>query len=262
MTKRRWTIAFAVCMLSAQALAAGSPTRILVNANILTMDAGDRMAQALAIEGDKIVAVGSDAEVRRLAGPDTSIIDLGGRTVIPGLNDTHIHAMRGGQTFRRETYWYDAASLEDALARMKDAAAKRGAGKWVMVAGSWSPAQFTENRAPTVADLDRILPDNPGYVQYLYDYAIVNQKGLRALGFDEPGASMPGIRIEKDARGRPTGKLFGDIASFSALVARITASADDEQRKSSLGRLPQGAECARGDRHRRCGRRWLRCGRV
>src|SRR5580700_4983128 len=124
----------------------------------------------LAIKGDKIVAVGSDAEIRRLAGPDTSITDLGGRTVIPGVNDTHIHAIRGGQTFRRETYWYDVASLEDALARMKDAAAKRGAGKWVMVAGSWSPAQFTENRAPTVEDLDRILPDNPGYVQYLYDY--------------------------------------------------------------------------------------------
>src|SRR5580700_6409201 len=170
MTKRKWTISFAACLLSAQALAAGPPTRILVNGNVLTMDASDRMAQALAIEGDKIVAVGSDANVRRLAGPDTSIIDLGGRTVIPGLNDAHIHAIRGGQTFRRETYWYDVASLEDALARVKDAAAKRGAGKWVMLAGSWSPAQFTENRAPTVEDLDRILPDNPGYVQYLYDY--------------------------------------------------------------------------------------------
>ena len=76
MTKRRWSIAFAACMLSGQALAAGPPTRILVNGNVLTMDASDRMAQALAIEGDKIVAVGSDANVRRLAGPDTSIIDL------------------------------------------------------------------------------------------------------------------------------------------------------------------------------------------
>jgi hypothetical protein len=163
-------------MLSAQALAAGPPTRLLVNGNILTMDASDRIAQALAIEDDRVVAVGSDADVRRLAGPDTSIVDLGGRTVIPGLNDAHIHAIRGGQTFRRETYWYDVASLEDAFARMRNAAAQRGAGKWVMVAGSWSPAQFTENRAPTVADLDKILPDNPGYVQYLYDYAIVKIK--------------------------------------------------------------------------------------
>jgi adenine deaminase len=85
MTKRRWSIAFAAFMLSAQALSAGPPTRLLVNGNILTMDASDRIAQALAIEGDKIVAVGSDAGVRRLAGPDTSIIDLGGRTVIPSL---------------------------------------------------------------------------------------------------------------------------------------------------------------------------------
>src|SRR5260370_13991429 len=127
MPKRRWPIAFAACMLSAQALAAGPPTRILVNANIVTMDASDRMAQALAIEGDKIVAVGSDAGVRRLAGPDTSIIDLGGRTVIPGLNDTHIHAIRGGQNFRPETYCYDVARLEDAFARMYEAAAKWGA---------------------------------------------------------------------------------------------------------------------------------------
>ncbi len=234
MSKRRWIVALAANMLAVQALAAGPPSRVLVNGNILTMDGNNRVAQALAIEGDKIVGVGSDAQIRRLAGPDTSIIDLGGRTVIPGLNDTHLHAIRGGQTYDLETYWYDATTLAGALARMKDAAAERGAGKWVIVAGSWSPAQFQENRAPTVADLDRILPDNPGYVQYLYDYAIVNQKGLRTLGFDEPEASMPGIRIEKDAQGRPTGKLFGDIASFSALVARITASADDAERKSSL----------------------------
>jgi predicted amidohydrolase YtcJ len=245
MSKRRWMMAFAAVVASAPALAAGPPSRILVNGAILTMDGGDRVAQALAIEGDRVVAVGSDAEIRGLAGPDTSIIDLGGRTVIPGLNDTHIHAIRGGQTYDVETYWYDATTLDGALARMKEAAVKRGAGKWVMVAGSWSPAQFTENRAPTVAELDRILPDNPGYVQYLYDYALINQTGLRALGFDEPGASMPGIRIEKDAQGRPTGKLFGDIASFSALVARITASAGAEERKSSLADFLQALN-ARG----------------
>jgi predicted amidohydrolase YtcJ len=117
--------------------------------------------------------------------------------VIPGLNDTHLHAIRGGQTYGLETYWYDSTTLAGALARMKDAAADRGAGKWVIVAESWSPAQFEENRAPTVADL---LPDNPGYVQYLYDYAIVNQKGLRALGFDEPEASMPGMGSRRTHR--------------------------------------------------------------
>jgi predicted amidohydrolase YtcJ len=234
MHARSWIVAAAIGMLTTHSAPAGTPTRILVNGSIVTMDASDGVAEALAIEDDKIIAVGPNADMRQLAGPETSIVDLGGRTVIPGLNDTHIHAIRGGQTYDIETYWYDVASLDNALARMKDAAAERSAGKWVMVAGSWSPAQFMENRPPTVAELDSILPDNPGYVQYLYDYAIVNRKGLQALGFDEPGASMPGIKIEKDAQGRPTGKLFGDIASFSALVARITATSQDEERKSSL----------------------------
>lgn len=225
-------MAFAAGLLSTPALSAGAPSRILVNGNVLTMDPENRVVQALAIDGEKIVAAGSDDEIRRLAGPDTSVVDLKGRTVIPGLNDTHLHAIRAGQTFRFETYWYDATTLADAMALMKAAAAKRGPGKWVAVAGSWSPAQFKENRAPSVEDLERDLPDNPAYVQYLYDYAIVNRKGLQALGFDQDGASMPGIVIERDAQGRPTGKLAGNIASFSALFARISASTDDERKQS------------------------------
>jgi predicted amidohydrolase YtcJ len=238
MHPRRWIVAVVIGMLATDIAWAGAPTRILVNGRILTMDASDRVAEALAIEDDKIVAVGSNGEVRKLAEPETSIVDLEGRTVIPGLNDTHIHAIRGGQTYDLETYWYDVTSLADALDRMKDAAARRGAGKWVVAAGSWSPAQFKENREPTVEELDRSLPDNPAYVQYLYDHAIVNQKGLRALGLDQPGASMPGIRIEKDGLGRPTGRLFATpdtaVQSLSALVARVTASADADQRKASL----------------------------
>jgi predicted amidohydrolase YtcJ len=196
------------------------------------MDASDRVTEALAIENDKIVAVGSTAEIRKLAGPDTSVVDLGGRTVIPGLNDSHIHFIRSGQTYRLETYWYDVSTLEEALDQLKAAAEKRGPGKWVVVAGSWSPEQFKEGRPPLVEDLERVLPDNPAYVQYLYEYAIVNNKGLQALGFDKERASMPGLTIERDAQGRPTGKLFGNIASFSALVARILASGDDERKKS------------------------------
>ena len=83
-----------------------------------------------------------------------------------------------------------------------------------------------------VHELERLLPDNPAYVQYLYDYALVNRKGLQALGLDKEGASMPGIEIERDASGRPTGKLFGNIASFSALFTRISASSDDERTES------------------------------
>jgi predicted amidohydrolase YtcJ len=215
-----------------QAAPAGSPTRILVNGKILTMDASDRVAEALAIKDSEIVAVGSNADIKKLAGPETSVVDLGGRTVIPGLNDSHLHFIRAGQTYHFETYWYDASTLQEALGQLKTAAAERGPDKWVAVAGSWSPAQFKENRAPTVEELNKLLPDNPAYVEYMYDYAIVNQKGLQALGLDKEGASMPGIVIEKDAEGRPTGKLTGTIAGFSGLFARISASSDEERKES------------------------------
>jgi predicted amidohydrolase YtcJ len=214
-----------------QSLAAQA-TRILINGKILTMDASDRVVEALAIKDNEIIATGSSADIRKLAGPETSVVDLGGRTVIPGLNDSHLHFIRAGQTYRFETYWYDATTLQEALSQLKAAAAERGAGKWVAVAGAWSPAQFKENRAPTVDELNKLLPDNPAYVQYMYDYALVNQKGLQALGLDKDGASIPGIDIEKDAQGRPTGKLTGNIASFSGLFARISASSDDQREES------------------------------
>ena len=85
------------------------------------------------------------------------------------------------------------------------------------------------NRLGLVEELDKLLPDNPAFVEYMYDYAIVNQKGLQALGFDKEGASLPGIEIEKDSQGQPTGKLTGNIASFSALFARIAPEARVEK---------------------------------
>jgi predicted amidohydrolase YtcJ len=227
------SIAFAAGLIPAYAFAADPPTRILFNGGVLTMDASDRVVQAVAIDGDRIVAVGSNDEVQRLAGPRTKVLDLGGRTVIPGLGDAHNHAIRGGQTYRFETYWYDVTTLAVALEVLKEAAAKKGPGKWVTVAGSWAPEQFKENRAPSFDDLTASLPDNPAYVQYLYDYAVVNARGLAALGLDKQDASIPGIEVERGADGRPTGKLFGNIGSFSGLFARIAAS-NDEERKQSL----------------------------
>ena len=216
------------------ARAAEPPERILLNGVVLTMDKADRTAQAIAVEGNRIVAVGSNADVRRTAGPRTKIVDVGGRTIIPGLNDTHIHAIRGGQTFTFETYWYDAATLPAALDQLKSVAQKRGPGKWVTVAGSWSPEQFAERRAPAVEDLNKALPNNPAYIQYLYEYALLNDKGMEALGLDKDGASMPGIEIEKNAQGKPTGKVLGNIGSFSFLFNKVSAAAKDDERKDSL----------------------------
>ncbi|SOY53423.1 amidohydrolase [Cupriavidus taiwanensis] len=228
----------AACVIAAggaQAQAgAAHADRILVNGTVLTMDAADTVAQAIAIRGDRIVAVGANPKIRRLAGPATEVIDLGGRTVIPGLIDTHIHAIRGGQSYAFETYWYEGetTSLAAGLEQLRKTAQARGPGKWVAVTGSWHPDQFTEKRAPTAAELTALLPDNPAWVQYLYDYALVNAKAIEVLGLDQPDALPPGLRMERDSDGRVTGRIFGAIRPLSALFGRILAQSQVDPKAS------------------------------
>ena len=210
------------------------PDLILVNGVVLTMDEERPRARAIAITGDEITAVGSRREVARLAGPDTRTVNLRRRTVIPGLVDGHTHAIRGGQTFDQETYWLGIGSLEDALATVSEAADAREPDEWVAVVGSWHPNQFSERRAPTVADLTEASPANPVYVQYLYDYALVNEAGIEALGLNSsPTPQVPGITVERDANGQATGRLLGGIGPFNVLVSTILP-ATFEERKDSL----------------------------
>jgi predicted amidohydrolase YtcJ len=148
-------------VIGEEARAEDPPSRILINGVVLTMDKSDRVAQAIAINGDRIVAVGSNAEIGKLADARTNVVNVGGRTIIPGLIDSHLHAIRGGQTYKFETYWYDVTTLDAALSELTLAAGRKGPGHWVAVAGSWAPEQFAERRAPTVADLNKALPNNP-----------------------------------------------------------------------------------------------------
>lgn len=202
---------------------------ILHNGNIITLNDAQPQASALAISGSRIVAIGDDTATDEWRGDHTRTIDLQGKTVIPGLTDTHIHAIRGGQTWTFETYWYDSPSLKDALDKLRADANRRPHDQWVAVVGSWIPAQFAENRAPTVAELSHALPDHPAYIQYLYDYALVNQRGIDVLGLnDTPPPDLAGIGVERDAKGSATGKLFGDIAAFNQLFASISSNADRE----------------------------------
>ncbi len=246
--RRRGTAALAV-LLTGGLVAAGTsvgggfpfggggvsePDLILVNGEVLTMDDERPRASAIAITDDEITAVGSSRSVAKLAGRHTQTINLRGRTVIPGLVDGHTHAIRGGQTFDQETYWLDAGSLREALDRVTRAASEREPDEWVAVVGSWHPNQFSEKRPPTVADLTEASPTNPVYVQYLYDYALVNEAGIEALGLNASQAPpVPGIVVERDANGQATGRLLGGIGPFNTLVARILPASFDE-RKDSL----------------------------
>lgn len=211
-----------------------TPELILTNGEILTMNADGSTAQAVAIDNGRITAVGTSDDIDRLTGSDTRTVDLGGRTVVPGLIDAHTHAIRGGQTFDQETYWLDATTLPDALGQVTAAAGDRQPGEWVAVVGSWHPNQFAERRAPTTDELTAAAPATPVYVQYLYDWALLNRAGIEALGLDrsdEPPA--PGIVVERDATGRATGRLTGGIAAFNTLASRLLA-AEPQEREQSL----------------------------
>jgi predicted amidohydrolase YtcJ len=155
---------------------------ILVNGKIVTVDAQASMRSALAIRDGRIAAVGTDADVRRLAGPATRVIDLQGRTVIPGLIDSHMHATRAALSFSTEVNWIGATSLAEGLNRLHEASLKAKPGAWLVVV---TPAAtldtFKERRRPTQAELVAAAPNHPVYLQLGYGWAMLTPLALKTL---------------------------------------------------------------------------------
>ena len=196
-----------------------TPDTILTNARITTLDAALPEAQALAMTNGRIVATGADAEIGRLAGPSTQVIDAAGRRVIPGLNDSHTHLIRGGLNFNMELRWEGVSSLADALRMLKAQAARTPPPQWVRVVGGWSEFQFAERRMPTLEEINAAAPETPVFILHLYGRALINQAAVRALGFSKDTPNPPGGEIQRDAQGNPTGLL---VARPSALILYST----------------------------------------
>ncbi len=201
--------------------AAQAPDMILVNGKVVTLDAGAKVVSAIAISGNLIAAVGDDASVRRLAGPSAVVVDLGGRTVVPGLIDSHIHALRSGLTYSIETDWSAISSLEEGLAAIAATARKAKPGQWIIVSGGWHENQLRERRGPTPAELAQAAPEHPAYVQHIYDYVVLNPKGIAALAITKDSKFPPGGKVELDAAGEPTGVIRGNLPSLTPLFARV-----------------------------------------
>jgi hypothetical protein len=193
---------------------------IVTNGKIATLDAKATVAQALAVRDGKVVAVGTADAVRPLAGPSTRLVDAGGRTVIPGLIDSHIHAVRAALTYATEVNWIGADTIAEAMARIHSAAAGSRPGRWLIVAGGWTEKQFAEGRRPTVAEIVAAAPENPVYIQLFYAAVLMTPKALAALNIS-PEALPPRMGLERDAAGAPTGWLSGDIVGVSALFDRL-----------------------------------------
>ena len=200
---------------------AQAPDILLVNGQVITLDAHAATAQAIAIRGDRIVATGTSAAISALAGPQTRTVELSGRTVIPGLIDSHMHAIRAALFYATEVNWIDARSLPEAMERMRAAAKAAQPGSWLIVAGGWTPQQFAEKRKPTQAELLAVAPDHPVYVQLFYSDALLTPKGLDALKITSDDDVKPRGKIERDDRGVPSGWIAGDNPTITALFGRL-----------------------------------------
>ncbi|EIK93653.1 amidohydrolase [Pseudomonas sp. M47T1] len=194
---------------------------ILHNGRLHTVDRAKPTASAVAIKDGKFVAVGTDAEAMALRGSATQVIDLRGRTVIPGLNDSHLHLIRGGLNYNLELRWEGVPSLVDALAMLREQALRTPSPQWVRVVGGWNEFQFAEKRMPTIEELNKAAPDTPVFVLHLYDRALLNRAALRVVGYDRNTPNPPGGEIQRDAQGNPTGML---IARPNAMILYSTLS--------------------------------------
>src|SRR5258708_22980368 len=193
---------------------------ILVHGKILTLDDHFPVREALAVSEGRIAALGRSIDIMRLAGRKTRVVDLRGRTVIPGLIDSHIHAIRAALSYSVEVSWIGASSLEEALGRVRDAARAAKPGDWLIVAGGWTPEQFREKRRPTRAELAAAAGDHPAYVQLFYGWALMTPAAFKALNIAADSDLPPRGALERDAAGNPTGGISGGTAPITAPFSR------------------------------------------
>jgi predicted amidohydrolase YtcJ len=213
-----------------------SAETIIYNAKIAT-NGVPSFVEAVAIGNGKIIATGKNDEILRQRSPETKVIDGKGRTVIPGLNDSHMHPIRGGLNYNMELRWDGVPSLADALRMLKEQAARTPAPQWVRVVGGWTEFQFVERRMPTLDEINATAPDTPVFVLHLYDRALLNGAALRALGYTKDTPDPQAGEIQRDKRGNPTGILLAKPNAFilySTLANGPKLSREDQLNSSRL----------------------------
>ena len=192
---------------------------ILINGKITTLDPKSPEVQAIAIADGKVLRTGTNDEVMKLATPTSKVVDLNGRRVIPGLNDSHLHIIRGGLNYNMELRWEGVPSVADALRLLKEQADNTPAPQWVRVVGGWTEFQFAEKRLPTLEEINKAAPDTPVFVLHLYASAMLNRAALDVLGFNKDTLDPPGGKIVRNEKGEPTGLL---LATPSAMILYST----------------------------------------
>jgi len=221
-------VVLVLAILLASPARAQDADTVLLNGKIVTLAAGSATAEALAVRDGKILAVGRSDAVRAHAGAGTRVIDLAGRTVIPGLIDSHMHAVRAALFYATEVNWIGAKSIPEAMRRIHAAAEQARPHQWVIVAGGWTEQQFREQRRPTQAELLAAAPDNPVYVQLFYGAALLTPAAFEALGIKRDEDMPPAGKIERGTDGAPTGWIRGDNPTISGLFDKLPLPTFDQ----------------------------------
>lgn len=184
-----------------------APDLILHNGRITTVDPGRPEVTAVAIQAGRFVAVGGEREVMPLASPATRVVDLRRRRVIPGLNDSHIHLIRGGLHYNMELRWDGVPSLATGMRMLREQVLRTPPPQWVRVVGGFSEFQFVERRLPSLDEINAAAPETPVFILNVYDRALLNAAAVRALGWTRETPTPPGSVIERDKAGNPTGVI-------------------------------------------------------
>jgi len=190
------------------------------NGKVITLHSHMPHARAVAIAGDRILGVYVDRVPDELVGPSTRVIDAGGRTIIPGLIDSHIHAIRAGLTFSSEVTFDGAQSVGEAMERVRTAAKHSGENDWIVVGGGWTPQQFAERRRPTLEEIEDAAPGRRVFIQLFYRGVFLSEAGRAALGID-PENPPDGLNEERNENGVANGWLTGGVDAIAALWERL-----------------------------------------
>ncbi|MGC4100933.1 amidohydrolase [Ferruginibacter sp.] len=200
---------------------------IIYNGKIATMNKPGEFVQALAVKDGIIIAAGSSEKILSVyKNATTKLIDAAGKTVVPGLNDSHIHIIREGLNYNAELRWDGVKTLKRAMEMLKEQAARTPEGVWIKVVGGWNEYQFEEKRQPTIDEINEAVPDKPVFITYLYGKAFVNKKGIEVLGYNKD-TKYEGSLVELDDKGVPTGMLYAKqtpkaIYSTLGLTTKLT----------------------------------------
>lgn len=221
---------FVLVLFAATAVAAQTADLVLLNGEVRTMDDRVPAARALAVSGGRIVGIGTDADITKRIGPETEVIDAGGRLVLPGFNDAHVHFLSVGNQFFSVNL-RESVSLADAESKISFVLRFLPEGKWLL-GGGWDSSRWTPAGLPTIGWLDRLAPDRPALL-YSSDpkVALVNSRAFWLAGIGPTTADPPGGEIVRDATGKPTGIVRGTAVG---LVRRFAPDSVTTDRRAVL----------------------------